>query len=254
MELERNDSDSSFECYADGAGERPYDACISQREKDDASNKAKLCLSVRPSETAEDCNVPLSQLIRQLLRNLSQQSLRKLQQANESTDPEEEDSSYFGETNPGLSFLLQFQRLLIGQLYSEDEREIQVAASLLSKYSAWLCSHAIENLQAFFQSVEQLPQTEYENSNASTLLFNSSIIGNYATSFYSLRVLNFCFFLVLLAETIVGLITIERRRCDQVVRLPLSELTNVLALFDKAIKIIPQETSQENHWPSSEGK
>lgn len=211
-------------------------------------------MSIRPGDTSEDCNVLLSQLIRQLLRNLSQQSLRKLQRTTEPTDLDEEDSESSSETNPGLSFLLRFQRLLIGQLYSEDEREIQLAANLLSKYVNWLCSHAIDSLEAFLQFIEQLPAVELENSSAFPLLFRSSIIGKRTNlKFFRLIIVKLVIIIVLLSETIVGLITIERRRCEQVVRLPLNELTSVLALFDKAIRVLPQETCHENTW-SPDGK
>lgn len=111
--------------------------------------------------------MPLPQLVRQLLKNFSQQSLTALRNIGCNSEIEVQSTI----TDPGLQLLLQFQRLLLIRLYSEELTFDVAVSGLLFKYVSWLCDHSTENLEACSSFLERQPS----NSAISALM---SIIGN----------------------------------------------------------------------------
>lgn len=124
---------------------------LTQRAMDDAANKAKLRTPEGAPNQLTSTSVPLPQLVRQLLKNFSQQSLSTLRNIGSYS---EEPSTIVND--PGLQLLLQFQRLLMIRLYSEDSFN-HAASGLLFKYVAWLCDYAAENLEACSVLLGQQP-------------------------------------------------------------------------------------------------
>lgn len=124
---------------------------LTQRAMDDAANKAKLRTPEGAPNQLTSTSVPLPQLVRQLLKNFSQQSLITLRNIGcciEEPSPVAND--------PSLQLLLQFQRLLMIRLYSEDSFNL-AASGLLFKYVTWLCEYATENLEACSMLLGQQP-------------------------------------------------------------------------------------------------
>lgn len=121
------------------------------RVLDEAANKAKLRTLESNTILLASSTVPLPQLVRQLLKNFSQQSLTALRNiANKS------ENEFPGTTmDPGLQLLLRFQRLLLIRLYSEESPIHPATTDLLLKYISWLCDHSAENLQACSSLLEQ---------------------------------------------------------------------------------------------------
>ena len=101
-----------------------------------------------PSSSQAAASVPLPQLVQQLLKNLSQQSLGALQRLMGDEAP-------LAANDSGLDLLLQFQRLLLVRLYSQKSGHLDAAQALLSRYMAWLCGHAAENLQMCIPLIQQ---------------------------------------------------------------------------------------------------
>ena len=147
---------------------------LTQRAIDDAANKAKLRTPEAASNQFTSASVPLPQLVHQLLRNFSQQSLNALRNIGCCDETEETPSVA---NDPGLQLLLQFQRLLLIRLYSEDSFNV-AASGLLFKYVAWLCDHTTENLEACSMLLAQQPSavsgimTAIRNSVVGRLLMN----------------------------------------------------------------------------------
>lgn len=118
---------------------------------DDAANKAKLRPAEDKTNQSTSTTVPLPQLVRQLLKNFSQQSLSALRSIGCRTESEVLPAI----TDPGLQLLLQFQRLLLVRLYSEESSLHLAANGLLLQYMAWLCDHATDNLQLCSSLLDQ---------------------------------------------------------------------------------------------------
>jgi hypothetical protein len=153
---------------------------LTQRAIDDAANKAKLRSPEGAPNQLTSTSVPLPQLVRQLLKNFSQQSLSTLRNIGSYS---EEPSTIAND--PGLQLLLQFQRLLIIRLYSEDSFN-HAASGLLFKYVAWLCDYAADNLEACSVLLGQQPSVV---GNLMTIMRNS-VVGK-LTQHYSCCVLVF---------------------------------------------------------------
>ncbi len=126
---------------------------LTQRAMDDAANKAKLRPPDDKANQFTSTTVPLPQLVRQLLKNFSQQSLSALQNIGCRNEIEVQPSV----NDPSLQLLLQFQRLLLVRLYSEEPSVNVTASGLLLKYMVWLCDHSSDNLEACSMFLEQQP-------------------------------------------------------------------------------------------------
>lgn len=95
----------------------------------------------------------MPQLVRQLLKNFSQQSLSALRNIGCKSEIEVLPTI----ADPGLQLLLQFQRLLLLRLYTEESSHNLATSELLLQYMAWLCDHATDNLKACSLFLEQRP-------------------------------------------------------------------------------------------------
>lgn len=146
---------------------------LPHRVKDTATRKTSLRMrsdgkmeQVYPS----DC-VRFPQLVQQLLRNCSRQSLNTLRNVEKSLD----EKKYLPSTrspDPGLLFLLQFQRLLLTRTYDEKEEFNPTAALVLSEYVAWLCGHATEHVELAIQLLEH-----QRNPCAIVAVLRASVVG-----------------------------------------------------------------------------
>ena len=137
----------------------------------DAANKAKLRTPEDKTNQFTSTSVPLPQLVRQLLKNFSQQSLSALRNIgcrSELLQPSIND--------PSLQLLLQFQRLLLMRLYSEETPANVAASGLLLKYMVWLCDHSSDNLKACSVFLEQQPKSSAVG--ALMTVVRNSVVGN----------------------------------------------------------------------------
>lgn len=196
---------------------------LTQRAMDDAANKAKLRTPEGAPNQLTSTSVPLPQLVRQLLKNFSQQSLITLRNIGcciEEPSPVAND--------PSLQLLLQFQRLLMIRLYSEDSFNL-AASGLLFKYVTWLCEYATENLEACSMLLGQQPSIV---GSLMTVLRNS-VVG------------------ILLAEFVIGLILLEQQRPEHQLYLPLDKLSSILVLLNKVAGQLPEQFIEKEimSWP-----
>ena len=223
---------------------------VSQRAIDDAANKAKL-MSTEDFGDSGACPpgaVPLPQLVQQLLKNCSQQSLAAMRTVEGSLSPEE---SIPSASDPGISLLLQFQRLLLMRIYSPPVDH--AAHSLLTRYITWLCDHAADSLELSIQLLQQHRNLSVIGSIITML--RTSITGT--TTLRNDRVpgltLNFIFSRpgILFSELIIGLILLEQRH-PHWLPLPLDHLCHVLRLLANLIRLLPEQAEMEKEalaWP-----
>ena len=102
----------------------------SYKTKDDVKNKAHA--SLHPTDDKNDnftLAFVLPQLIYQLLKNCSQQSLTALKNIGSFVDQPPQHT-----TDPGIYLLLTYQRLLLIRMFSEKELVNPSASRLMTKY------------------------------------------------------------------------------------------------------------------------
>jgi hypothetical protein len=223
---------------------------LTQRAMDDAANKAKLRTPEAVSNQFTSSSVPLPQLVHQLLRNFSQQSLSALRNIGGCDETEETPPVA---SDPGLQLLLQFQRLLLIRLYSEDSFNV-AASGLLFKYVSWLCDHTKENLEACSVLLGQQPSavsgimTAIRNSVVGMLIQLICFHDYCSKDLYLLG--------ILLAEFVIGLILLEQQRPEHHLNLPLDQLSSILALLNKVAGQLPMQFMEREivSWPGVFGK
>ncbi|KAG8176599.1 hypothetical protein JTE90_026848 [Oedothorax gibbosus] len=149
----------------------------------------------------KSCDIPLLYLLKQLLRNISSQTLLKLENNLPDSMTTSTSSKYerfaSSENSPSLNLLLRFQRLLISEFYSagninvETEKEkddttklglslqLKGLASLLKKYTTLLSSFVCKTVTLAFSLASRSP---YYFTVASSILESDVTASNLSLS------------------------------------------------------------------------
>jgi len=129
-------------------------------------------------------------------------------------------------SDPVISLLLQFQRLLLMRIYSPPVGH--AAHSLLARYITWLCDHAADSLELSIQLLQEHRILSVIGSIITMLrtsITGTATLGNYRVPGLTL---NFIFRPgILFSELIIALILLEQRH-PHWLPLPLDYLCHIL--------------------------